>query len=67
MKSYRRYAIIASFILGAVLTPGPDPFSQCLMALPLILLYELSIWVARVFGRKPLEEEAPEKSEALAG
>ncbi|KAB2854431.1 MAG: twin-arginine translocase subunit TatC, partial [Bauldia sp.] len=66
MRGVRRYAIIAAFIVGAILTPGPDPFSQCLMALPLILLYEVSIWVAKVFGRKPYRT-MEEESEALAG
>lgn len=49
---YRRYAIVVIFILAAVLTP-PDPFSQIIMALPLLLLYQLSIYIAKVFGREP--------------
>lgn len=44
MKSFRKYAIIAAFVLGAILTP-PDVFTQILMAGPLIILYELSIWI----------------------
>ena len=51
MTKYRKYAIVVIFILGAVLTP-PDPVSQIIMALPLILLYEISIVVARFAGRK---------------
>lgn len=46
----RPYAIIVTFILGAVLTP-PDPISQILMALPLILLYEISIIITRMIGK----------------
>ena len=42
----RPYAIVAAFVLGAILTP-PDPVSQILMALPLLLLYELSIVVLK--------------------
>ena len=49
---YRRYAIVIIFILAAVLTP-PDVVSQLAMAFPLILLYQLSIFIARVFGREP--------------
>ncbi len=49
---YRRYAIVIIFILAAVLTP-PDVISQLAMAFPLILLYQLSIFIARVFGREP--------------
>ena len=42
----RRYAILGAFIIGAILTP-PDPISQILMAVPLIVLYEASILIAR--------------------
>ena len=45
MRSGRRYAVLVGFILAAILTP-PDPISQLLMALPLVVLYEVSIWVA---------------------
>ena len=50
MRHIRRYAIVAIFILGAIFTP-PDPVSQMLMALPLLLLYEISIWVCMVAQR----------------
>ena len=46
-----RYAMLAIFILAAVLTPGPDVASQLLMAAPLLVLYGVSIGVAMVFGR----------------
>lgn len=52
MRKVRRYAILAIFIVAAILTP-PDVMSQMLMAIPMLLLYELSIWVAAAFGRKP--------------
>ena len=51
MRRIRRYAIVGIFILGAIFTP-PDPVSQLLMALPLLLLYEISIWVCKVSQRK---------------
>lgn len=51
MRSFRRYSIVLIFIVATVLTP-PDVFSQCLMAGPMLLLYELSIFVAATFGRK---------------
>ncbi len=47
MRKGRRYALLIGFILAAILTP-PDPLSQLLMAMPLIVLYEISIWVARI-------------------
>ena len=53
MIAYLRYAILAIFIIAAVLTPGPDIASQMLMAGPLLVLYALSIGVAYVFARQP--------------
>ena len=47
MRRIRRYAVVGIFLTAAIFTP-PDPVSQILMALPLLLLYELSIWVCRV-------------------
>ncbi len=46
MKKYRKHAIIVILILGAMITP-PDPFSQVLIALPLLMLYQLSIAISR--------------------
>ncbi len=43
LRSWRKFAIVIAFFLGMVLTP-PDPMSQFLMAVPLCLLYEVSIW-----------------------
>lgn len=47
----RRYAILGAFILSAIITP-PDPVSQILIAMPLWGLYELSVVIARLFGKK---------------
>ena len=49
----RKYAILGAFVAAAVLTPTPDAFNQVLMAGPLIILYEVGIVSARVFGRRP--------------
>jgi len=43
----RKYVFLVSFIIGAVLSP-PDVFSQCLVSIPLFLLFEVSIWIIRV-------------------
>lgn len=61
LKDKRKYAIVAAFVVAAVLTP-PDPISQLGLALPTILLYELSIWTARMVEKK--REEALAKAEA---
>ncbi|MFQ5329197.1 MAG: twin-arginine translocase subunit TatC [Thermodesulfobacteriota bacterium] len=52
---YRRYAIVLAVVLSALLTP-PDIFSQLMMAGPVILLYELGILGAKIFGKKKVEE-----------
>ena len=49
----RKYAILGAFIAAAILTPTPDAFNQALMAGPLIVLYEVGIICARLFGRRP--------------
>ena len=57
----RKYAILGAFIAGAILTPTPDMVNQTLMAGPIIILYELGIVAARVFGRRrrsPVAEPA---------
>jgi sec-independent protein translocase protein TatC len=46
LKEKRRYAIVGIFVVAALLTP-PDAISQCMLAVPLILLYEASIWSCR--------------------
>lgn len=51
MRQARRYAILGIFIVAAILTP-PDVLSQLLMALPMLVLYEVSVIVAAVFGKK---------------
>ena len=56
MRKARRYAVLGIFIVAAVLTP-PDVVSQLLMACPMLVLYEISIWVAAAFGRKPKKSE----------
>ena len=55
----RKYAILGAFIVGAVLTPTPDAFNQTLMAGPLVILYEVGIISARIFGRRSAPEPAP--------
>lgn len=56
LKKYRKYAILLFFAGAAILTP-PDVITQLFMAFPLILLYEVSIVGARIFGRKPAAPE----------
>ena len=51
LKRKRRYAVLLAFVAAAILTP-PDPLSQIGLAIPIILLYEISIWCARMIEKK---------------
>ena len=52
LSKQRRYAILIIFIVAAILTPSPDALSQILMAIPLMFLYEVSIFVAKFAAKK---------------
>ncbi|NJD21370.1 MAG: twin-arginine translocase subunit TatC [Melioribacter sp.] len=52
MRKYRRHAIVVIMIVAAFLSPGTDPVSQVLLAVPLVLLYEISIFVSKIFQKK---------------
>jgi len=53
MKKYRKYAIVLIFIASAIITPGPDPFSMIIVAIPLTILYEISIYLVRLVESPP--------------
>ena len=63
LKSWRPYVVVGAFIVGAIFTP-PDVVSQCLLAVPLWLLYELGLLLARFVSspasRAPVPSEASE-------
>ena len=67
MRRVRRYAILGIFIVAAILSP-PDVVSQLLMAAPMLVLYEISIYVAVAFGKKPpaKDDESEEKADDAA-
>lgn len=60
MRTYRRHAIVAIIIIGAVVTPSADPFSLAIISLPLYFLYEISIFTSVVVLRRKLKQEARE-------
>ena len=60
LKIFRKYFVFTAFVVAAILTP-PDVVSQILMALPLIVLYEIGIIVAKIFGKN--ERKKGEKTE----
>jgi len=61
LRRKRKYAILLTFVMAAILTP-PDVITQCMMAGPLIILYEVGIFVARLARKK--KEEAKEEETA---
>lgn len=52
LSEKRSYVIVLAFVLAAVLTPGPDAVSQVVMAIPLVLLYEICVWGAWLMERR---------------
>src|ERR687885_228562 len=65
LKRYRRHAIVANAVLAAALTPGQDPFSMILMAIPMVLMYEISILIARFVNPGLTEEPLSEGEQDL--
>lgn len=57
LKKWRKYAVVAIIIIAAFLTP-PDPISQIGLAVPLLLLYELSVFAVRIVEKRRLKREA---------
>ena len=60
LAKQRRFAVVVAFILGALITPTFDPVNQALVAVPIILLYEIGIWLAKLarLGEKKALVEA---------
>ncbi len=52
LNKNRKYAILINFIIAAILTPTPDVVNQLMMAVPLIILYEVSVVAVWLFGKK---------------
>jgi sec-independent protein translocase protein TatC len=65
LKEKRRYAIVAVFVLAAVLTQ-PDVISQLALAIPTLLLYEISIWLVQMTEKKYQAEEAARQAKEAA-
>ena len=58
LQRNRKYSILISFIIAAIITPTPDVINQCFLAVPLIILYEISILAVRLFGGKTFADFA---------
>ncbi|MCC6313770.1 MAG: twin-arginine translocase subunit TatC [Thermomicrobiales bacterium] len=64
MRSFRKYALLIIFIAAAVITPSTDPFNMALVAVPLLVLYEVGILIAYLFARRPIDEAKTPKGAA---
>ena len=63
LAAKRKYFVIVAFIFAGIATPGPDVFSQTALAIPFVILYEVGIVLARLFGKKrsapvPVDDDA---------
>ncbi len=58
LSKFRRWAYVLAFIAAAIITPTPDPVNQTIVAVPIILLYELGIIFARLGNRQPKQRPA---------
>lgn len=63
LKQKRRYAIVIVFVVAAVVTP-PDPISQLSLAIPMLFLYEASIWASKLIERQRNRREREEEDDA---
>jgi sec-independent protein translocase protein TatC len=63
---FNRYFIVIAFIVGAILTPGPDVLSQILMSVPLVILYNLSILLAMLVARRRKRRQQAGEAKAAA-
>lgn len=61
LARHRRYAILGAFILAAIITPTFDPVNQTLVAVPLVVLYEMGIWLGRLVRRRKVPAVSPEQ------
>jgi sec-independent protein translocase protein TatC len=72
LRRNRKYALLISFVVAAILTPTPDVVNQLMMAGPLMVLYEVSILAVSVFARKKFvgfqaAEDEEEEASAASG
>lgn len=55
----RKYALLINSLISALITPTPDAYTMTLMMVPIQVLYELSIWLVKFFGKKKVVEPEP--------
>jgi sec-independent protein translocase protein TatC len=63
LAKYRRFAIIVNVLAAALITPTGDPLNLALMAVPMIVFYEIGIILARILGKKPAPDAPAARAE----
>lgn len=66
MRKYWRHAVVIILVVAAILTPTPDPYNMLLLAVPMVGLYEISIWISKLAVRRRRRAEARNAEEAAA-
>ena len=56
LRKYWRYSVVGIFIIAAIVTP-PDVVSQCIVAFPMLIIYELSIFISKWVYKQRLKDE----------
>lgn len=64
LKKSQRVAIFLIFLFAGVATPTPDPFTMCAMAIPMVLLFEIAVYIAVVHDRRKAARKAAERADA---
>ncbi len=64
LARYRKYVLLATFIIAAILTPTPDAINQSIMALPMYILYELGVLVSRIAVRRKARRQQEDGDDA---
>jgi sec-independent protein translocase protein TatC len=59
MAAVRRYAFLVILIISAIITPSTDPINMGIVAVPLYVLYEFGIIIARIFAKTPIAQPDP--------
>lgn len=67
LKKYRKHTIVGILIVAGIITPSPDAFSQLVVALPLYVLFEISVLISRRIFRNLALQREPTKNADLAG
>jgi sec-independent protein translocase protein TatC len=65
LRAFRSYFIVLAFVIAAIVTP-PDVISQLALAIPMVLLYEVGLWAAKLFIRHTQAPDAESKTEPSA-